>query len=153
MENASKALIMAASVLIAIMVLSLGVYLFSIFGGTSQEITNVITESQISEFNSNFTKYEDKTNIRAQEIVSVANFAMKGNKQNEDDPRKYVYVVLRKTPGFNSNSFETKESEFIDFIKQYSLEPDNVTVINFKCSDVQINEETGMVNKIIFEKI
>ena len=61
--------------------------------------------------------------------------------------------MLRKTPGFNSNSFETKESEFIDFIKQYSLEPDNVTVINFKCSDVQINEETGMVNKIIFEKI
>ena len=100
-----------------------------------------------------FTKYEGKTDIRAQDIVSVANFAIKSNKQNEDDPRKYVYVVLRKTPGFNSNSFETKESEFIDFIKQYSLEPDNVTVINFKCSDVQINEETGMVNKIIFEKI
>ena len=78
---------------------------------------------------------------------------IKSNKQNEDDPRKYVYVVLRKTPGFSSNSFVTKESEFIDFIKQYSLEPDNVTVINFKCSDVQINEETGMVNKIIFEKI
>ena len=73
MENASKALIMAASVLIAIMVLSLGVYLFSIFGGTSQEITNIITESQISEFNSNFTKYEGKTDIRAQDIVSVAN--------------------------------------------------------------------------------
>ena len=87
MENASKALIMAASVLIAIMVLSLGVYLFSIFGGTSQEITNIITESQISEFNSNLTKYEGKTDIREQ------------------------------------------------------------------CSDVQINEETGMVNKIIFEKI
>lgn len=49
MENASKALIMAASVLIAIMVLSLGVYLFSIFGGTSQEITNVTQKVKFME--------------------------------------------------------------------------------------------------------
>lgn len=153
MENASKALIIAASVLIAIMVLSLGVYLFSIFGGTSQEITNIITESQISEFNSNFTKYEGKTDIRAQDIVSVANFAIKNNKQNADNPARHVYVSLRNSPGFNTAQFETKAGWYMDFIKQYSLEEDNVTVVNFKCNSVLISQETGLVYMIVFEKI
>ena len=34
MENASKALIMAGGMLIGIIILSIGVYLFSVFGGT-----------------------------------------------------------------------------------------------------------------------
>ena len=38
MENASKALIMAASVLIGIMILSLAVYLFATFGASSAQM-------------------------------------------------------------------------------------------------------------------
>ena len=38
MENASKALIMAAGVLIGILILSLAVYLFVSFGNTSREL-------------------------------------------------------------------------------------------------------------------
>ena len=38
MENASKALLMAAEVLIGLLILSLAVYLFADFGSTSAEI-------------------------------------------------------------------------------------------------------------------
>ena len=47
MENASKALIMAASVLLGIMLLSIAVYLFSIFGGFSSEIANKLSEKEV----------------------------------------------------------------------------------------------------------
>ena len=38
MENASKALIMAASVLLGVMIISFAVYLFSTFGSYSNEV-------------------------------------------------------------------------------------------------------------------
>ena len=39
MENASKALIMAAEVLIGVMIISIGVYLFNVFGQYSADNT------------------------------------------------------------------------------------------------------------------
>lgn len=153
MENATKALIMAATVLLGVMILSLGIYLFSVFGGTSNQINNMLAQNQIAEFNSKFTKYEARQDIRAQEVVSIANLAIKNNKEYEDSPIRHISVILRNTPGYNSNNFETKSDTYMDFIKKYSLESDNVTIINFKCVDVHINEDTRLVDSVIFEKI
>ena len=72
MENASKALLMAAGVLIGLMVISLGVYLFTQFGGTSAQIHNNIEESQIAQFNSQFTAYQARDNVTIHDIVSMA---------------------------------------------------------------------------------
>lgn len=153
MENASKALIMAATVLMGIMIISLGVYLFSVFGGTSKEISDRLYESQILEFNSQFTKYEGRTDIRAHEVVSIANLAIKNNKEYEDSPLHYITIILRNTAGYNSNNFELKSDLYSEFIKNYSLKSDNVTIINFKCTNVHLNSETNLVDSVTFEKI
>ena len=58
MENASKALIMAAGVLIGMLILSLAVYLYIDFGTSAAQINSQITEQQIAQFNSKFTSYE-----------------------------------------------------------------------------------------------
>ncbi len=50
MENASKALVMAAEVVIGIMIISLGVYLFATYSQTSKEIFDKRTEQQIVQF-------------------------------------------------------------------------------------------------------
>ena len=42
MENASKALLMVASVLLGLMIISVGVALFNSFGGSSASIMNKI---------------------------------------------------------------------------------------------------------------
>ena len=63
MENASKALLMAGGVLLGILILSLGVYLFTSFGGTSSRIHDNIEENQIAQFNSQFTKYVGNENV------------------------------------------------------------------------------------------
>lgn len=52
MENASKALIMAAGVLIGILTISLMVYLFNRLGQSNKLIYNQIQEREVQEFNS-----------------------------------------------------------------------------------------------------
>lgn len=58
MENASRALIMAAGVLVGVLLLSLAVYLFTIFSNFGSEMTTQMNEKNLSEFNAQFTKYE-----------------------------------------------------------------------------------------------
>ena len=58
MENASKALIMAAGVLIGVLILSLAVYLFFDFASTSSELHEETRLNQVNEFNAQFTSYE-----------------------------------------------------------------------------------------------
>ena len=58
MENASKALIIAGAILVAIMIVSLGVYIFNKFGGAAKEnATTRMNEQEIGSFNSRITPY------------------------------------------------------------------------------------------------
>ena len=60
MEDASKALFIAAGILIGILVLSLGVYLFVYMSGETGKISVRIEENQLQEFNEQFLKYQNK---------------------------------------------------------------------------------------------
>ena len=57
MENATKALLIAAAVLVAILIISLGI---GIFNMASEQVYNAgdLSEYQIQQFNEKFTKYE-----------------------------------------------------------------------------------------------
>ena len=79
MENASKALVMAAGVLIGIMILSLAVYLFATFGATSAEMHGQIEQDRINQFNAQFTSYEGKQDITIYDIITVVNLAKDNN--------------------------------------------------------------------------
>lgn len=174
MENASKALIMAGSILIGVMILSLGVYLFKSYASTSQQINKQMTDTQITEFNSQFTKYEDQKKVRAYNIVSIANLARQNNEQyygenynasTEKGEPYYITVMVNginngkingiNTSDFSSNNFENqaKSSNSLslqDFIKAYSLKEDKLTPYYFECKSVNINSNTKLVNKIVF---
>ena len=89
MENASRALLIAAGVLVGVLLLSLAVYLFTIFGNFGSEMSIQMNQKNISEFNSQFTKYEsyqdengDWQNLcRAHDVVTIANLAKENNWQ------------------------------------------------------------------------
>ena len=111
MENASKALIMAASVLLGVMILSIGAYLFYVYSNYSADAYQKMEDNQISEFNAQFLKYygntnrtyvDDRGNIQEIEgpilctihnIMSLANLAAQNNIQygfiGEDDQSGY----------------------------------------------------------------
>ncbi len=107
MENASKALLMAAGVLIGMLILSLAVYLFVSFGSTSAELHKQQEEQQITQFNSQFTSYEGKKGLTIYDVVTVANLATETNVYYEfqkrtnipttDSKDNYISVVLQNT--------------------------------------------------------
>lgn len=161
MENASKALIIAGGVLISVLVLSLAVYLFTVFGGSTKQINDQVTESQISQFNVQFTQYEGQKSIRAYDIVSIANLARQNNeKYDYDNTTEYPsgsskpYYITVKVNGigdYSTSHFENQESKTMqDFIKKYSLKSDNITPYYFECTNVNINSDTKYVNSITF---
>ena len=73
MENASKALIIAGAILLSILLISLGIYIFQQANGVISG--SGMTKAEISSFNQQFTKYEGTktgSEIRAlvQEVIA-----------------------------------------------------------------------------------
>ena len=60
MENASKALIIAGSVLIAVMLVTLGIFVFNTVANKATD-TSKLTEQEIASFNSIFSGYEGES--------------------------------------------------------------------------------------------
>lgn len=109
MENATKALLIAGGVLIAILILSAGIYLYVLFSNQSEEYSQVISAVEIQKFNSKFDVYLGRENITAQEIVSVVNLAREYNNQ--------ITIIINNTP-FQFNSVNTQENFIKECLKQ-----------------------------------
>ena len=78
MENASKALIIAGSVLIAILLIAMGVRVFSASSGTEKAQEETMKAAEISTFNSRFTQYVGSNKSRAQ-VVAMLNAVISNN--------------------------------------------------------------------------
>ncbi len=72
MENATKALIMAASVLMGLMILGALILMFNSLSNYQRENTINTREAQIEEFNEQYETY-DRKNVRGTDIVSILN--------------------------------------------------------------------------------
>lgn len=166
MENASKALLMAAGVLIGIMVLSLAVYLFVTFGSTSAQMHQQKEQDQLNQFNSQFTSYEGKEDITIYDIVTVANLATENNKYYEFDTKtpndketneNYIWVEVYEGSLKGIYSYgKDKSNEFIkkgyeklitDELKK--VNGNNSKLPTYKC-ETSINSITSRVYKVKF---
>lgn len=58
MENASKALIIAGAILLSILIIALGIYVFNMAKGATN--TNALDELEVRNFNSEFTNYSGR---------------------------------------------------------------------------------------------
>jgi len=80
MENASKALIMAGSVLLALIVIASIVFLIGRVQNLPDTYTQKWDKIEIQKYNANFEVFIDREDITPQEIISILNFAEeKGN--------------------------------------------------------------------------
>lgn len=166
MENATRAFIMAAGVLLGVLILSLGIYLFSIFGQYSANAYETMEKNQITQFNSQFFKYygnityideKEKTITKpiectAHDIISIVNLAEQNNTQfqltNEEhasDETRYIQVDIGKNKK-NQNVEKWSETDKINFLKENADK-------SYKCSAVLTNSVTSRVNHIKFEEI
>lgn len=167
MENASKALLMAAGVLIGILILSLAVYLFASFGAASAEIHKDNETNQTEQFNTQFTSYEGKDGITIYDVITVANLATENNIYYEFPKRsnipngndRYITVILgnkRIEYGLNTST-DVINTEYNTIIKneldnmQPNSDPNQSELIQYSCK-VDISSTTQRVYKVTFTK-
>ena len=120
MENASKALIMAAGILIGLLILSLTVYLFASFGTTSAQIHRENEQRQIDQFNIQFTSYVGKEGITIYDVVTLANLATETNIYYEFDDKHVRQSPQNATDNYISVYFQNKyiEKKYGDSAKE-----------------------------------
>lgn len=111
MENASKALLMAAGVLIGLLVISLAVYLFTSFASTSADVHKQNEQQQIEQFNSQFTSYVGKEEITIYDVVTVANLATENNRYYGYSKRSIAQTPQTATDSYISVKLENETIE------------------------------------------
>lgn len=157
MENASKALLMAASVLIGIVILSLATYLFAYFGKSVNEMNDQMEVGQLQLFNNQFTAYEDKKeDLTIYDVITVTNLAIENNKYYEltvaTDNNFYIVVKLNGVP------LQSKSENYLTDLLNNEILIDSTDTITgetvkrlkrYQCK-VYFNSNTGRVNLVEF---
>ncbi len=96
MENASKALLMAGGVLLAMLVATLFVYAFTTMGDSSRDVMKVWSREEIQSFNQKFYDYEGRSDLRVQDVVTIINIANDNNDENNTDSLQTIVTVKLK---------------------------------------------------------
>jgi len=155
MENASKALLIAGGVLIAMLVASLGVYFAKSFSEETARIYEQMESSKRTEFNQQFIAYDTAGEVRLsiQDVVSLINLAKDSNKKNEltdsmapavpaDDTSMYVTVNINE-----KINIEKYSDNDINNLLNNEAKLNTHTQTLYKCSIIR-NKHTGYVNLI-----
>ena len=90
MENASKALIIAGAILLAILIISLGIMVYRQASGVVD--SNAMDEVAVSSFNEKFQQYVGD-NVRGANVNALINTIIQNNLSNSDDTSKQVKLV------------------------------------------------------------
>lgn len=156
MENASNALLIAGAVLISVLVLTTGVYLYTMFGSSGASIYEELTQRQVDEFNAQFYKYENQETIRIHDIITVANLAKQNNFDygytSIGEGPFYITVTISNLSGGEGNNLETMDTEKSnELLSKYSI--NGTTPVYFHCTSITFNSVTKRVDSITFKKI
>ena len=155
MENAAKALTMAAAVLVGMLVLSLGVFLYSNFSSSMGRVQGERQQALNNQFNTQFTKYIG-TDVTIYDIITVINLAKDNNQSygltQADALDEYSYYI---TVNLNGRRQETKSKEELDQLIVNDLNgiantsDENLSLKKYDCQ-VEINPNTELVYLVNF---
>lgn len=94
MENASKALIIAGSILIAIMIISLGIYIFKQYSSFTKENAD-LSEQEISAFNSKITAYLGE-GISGSQVNALLQYCLANNMSAQQSGETYKCITVKQ---------------------------------------------------------
>lgn len=157
MENAVKALYIAAGVLVGVMILSLAVVLFSNLQGYANTLNNKTSFNELTRFNTKYTKYINIENgikqfdLTIQDIVTIAGEAYENNSSYNPDTSSwdetsnslYVAIYLDGTRIDTNIKEQMVELLETNIGKQYQCSSDNV----------EYSRDTGRIYRMSFSKI
>lgn len=107
MENASKALIIAGAILIALLIISLGIFMFNKMGGSAKDAANM-DEQEIANFNSKITPYVGK-NVSGSQVNALIQYIISVNTSaaNAGDKTKSVTISFPVTTSSGGSGTNT----------------------------------------------
>lgn len=150
MENASKALLISAEVLIAMLVASMFALLFSTMSDYSKQYETSRQTQEIQAFNTQFTNYIKEGGSTAQDVISVKHLAQEWNIKNgyqATDSEYYISIYLKDgTTNGTINNWDDENEE--SFLNENSIDSSN-QVVRYK-GTMELSSQTGRVNKITF---
>lgn len=137
MENASKALIIAGAILLAILIISLGILIFNQAQDTVGSVN--MDEQEIMAFNNKFTQYEGEM-VRGSQVNALAQAVLANNqsaKNNGDtDTKGIIMNILDEKPAIKADGTSVSFTRVptgtyykVDFKYQNSLVHE-ITVMN-----------------------
>ena len=127
MENASKALIIAGAILLAILLISVGIM---IFNQAQDTITNSgMSEAEITAFNNKFLKYEGKQ--KGTIVKSLVQEVLSSNSNNAERKVKMKGTAV----GAGATSTESPTTSGIDNNKTYNVK---ITYANGLVNEIEV---------------
>ena len=93
MENATKALIIAGAVLITILLISIGIAIFSSSNGTEKNVEKVSNSMSVATFNAQFTNYIGN-NLTSEQVKVLISNIITSNKNNTPKVRVKGFFSL-----------------------------------------------------------
>ena len=140
MENATKALVIAGGVLIAILIIGLLVFFFNNVSSYRKVEDDAEALKQAVDFNKKYEVY-NKNNIYGSELLSLANMIVDYNKKEneEKDYKKMNLEVIIK----NSNDiFKAKYTEAEELSKDYDKLESSIADMNKEYQGKSLGKKT-----------
>lgn len=162
MENATKALTMAAGVLIAILIIALIYLLINSISESSEQDELALKAQQTAEFNKAYESY-DKPLMRGTEVISVINKAMDNNLRYIDDEQFQIQIEVELTseievPQENGSTITVYPGVYTESSQEYQQLIGNEETLKilkrkyFKCTNLKYNSD-ARVNYMSFAEL
>ena len=149
MENASKALIIAGAILLSILIIALGIYVFNMSKSASN--TNALSKMEISEFNGTFTNYEGKqTGSTVKGLLDEMVSSAVANKDSDDKlpDIQYKNFLTHTTSGKDGTIISNVSNMNTNKMKELK---NSIANSHYYYVSTELDAETGLVNKVIID--
>lgn len=153
MENATKALLIAAAVLIAIVLIAMGIKLLSSTQGAMNQSGEVSSDLEASIFNAKFEAYEGKA-VKGSQVKQLARKVIQNNEANiinksatdvleKYDKNKIIYINL-----YNKDDHpDAQDLASQDVINNWINQKLNINS-TYSVSIIEYHKENGFVKRI-----
>ena len=141
MENATKALMIAGAVLLAIMLISVGLLIFNSSNNQMSDAVSQMDQQAKDQFNNKFQAFEGRqsgSNVKTL-ITSVINNNIQNGPDNENVEEKVITVKVDKDEGSTSEQLEPIRRAIVSG-RKYQV-------------DVTVDAKTGLVHEITIKDL
>lgn len=153
MENATKALIIAGGMLIAMLIVGLLTWGYTQLRSLQQAKTTEEERQQIVDFNERFEAYNKKV-VRGYQMISLSNLVYDTNtRYTEEVGYTPVTIIVN---GLSSE--EATNEDLVNYIQTYydtmtSNEKNALKQLYFECTGVEYDNRNSRVVKMTFNRV